>query len=85
MAVYRKGDDQFPLREKAAAQKADLDRNKIHNDSFNMAMVGKLEGGPTVETLMMRHKMLGEERPVSGAGLALGTKAAEDYLAKKGK
>ena len=54
----------------------------IHNDSYNIGLTSILEGGPTVETLMMRNKMLGEERSISGSGLAQGVAAAKKHLAK---
>lgn len=82
--IYRKGESDEGLRRRASQQKKSRDRNKTRNDSFNIGLVGVLEGGPTVDTLKMRHKMLGEERPISGAGLAEGVAEAKKYQAKKG-
>ena len=85
MAIYRKGQSEEGLRNRAEEQKEARDRNKVRNDSFNIGMIGTLDGGPTVDTLRMRHKMLGEERPISGAGLAEGIAEAKRYKAKRGE
>lgn len=44
----------------------------VFNDSYNLGLVSAEYGGPSIETLQTRHKVLGEERPISGSGLAQG-------------
>ena len=49
--------------------------DRIFNDSWNLGNAGN--DGPSIDTLITRHKVLGEERPISGSGLAAGKKAAK--------
>lgn len=78
MAIYRKGKDDAKLRQ-AASEQATADKNTprqfqdhVRNDSYNIGLVGT-----PVKTLNLRHKMLGQERPISGAGLAEGSADAK--------
>lgn len=78
MAIYRKGKDDAKLR-KAASEQATVEKNTprqfqdhVRNDSYNIGLTGT-----PVSVLNMRHKMLGQERPISGAGLAEGSADAK--------
>jgi len=80
MAIYRKGKDDAKLR-KAASEQAATEKatprqfqDHIKADSYNIGLVGT-----PVKTLNLRHKMLGQERPISGSGLAEGARDSKKY------